>query len=286
MLTLPMLSAGLCLAGIGVAHAQTAAPASAAVSDSAGTAASTGSSSLWSQMWGDHADISVGVGAGIDQRYMGARGYRPLLMPMASITRGIFFADVSKGVGIQYLSPGGFYIGDAFNYDQGRDNRNDWLRPGGNNLRSMGSVKGTITNAITVSQQIVPWLSVNAQAELGLDGHRRGNQYQVGLESIAYKHGVNTVTLDLNAKIGDRQYNQTYFGVTQSQQSASGYRAYHPGFGIYAYAFTATWDRKFDKHWSGELIVSGSYYPTKASDSPIVQRRFGLTVLPSVSYAF
>lgn len=226
------------------------------------------------------------MGAGIDQRYMGARNYRPLFVPMASYTRGIFTADIVKGVGVQYQSPGGFYIGDTFNYDQGRDNRSDWLRPGGDNLHNMGSVKGTVTNTVTLAQQIVPWLSVNAQAELGLDGHRRGNQYQLGLESVAYKRAADTLTLDLDAKIGDRQYNQTYFGVTTSQQNASGYRAYHPGFGIYAYTFAATWDRKFTKHWSGELILSGSYYPAKAADSPIVQRRFGLTVLPSVSYGF
>ncbi|WP_236693350.1 MipA/OmpV family protein [Robbsia andropogonis] len=289
----PAVVAGVCLSvGVCTVHAQstsesasgtTAATTSSAASSSASAG---GGGSVWSQLWGDHADVNVGLGLGLDQRYMGARDYRPMIVPMFSVTRGVFLADAVKGVGVQYQSSGGFYVGDTFNYDPGRDDRNDWLRPGGDNLRNMGSVKGTVTNTVTVAQQIVPWLSVNAQAEFGLDGHRRGNQYQLGLESVAYKQGVDTLTLDLNAKIGDSQYNQTYFGVTNAQQNASGYHAYHPGFGIYAYALTATWDRKFDKHWAGELIVSGSYYPSKAAASPIVQRRFGLTILPSVSYAF
>lgn len=238
-------------------------------------------------IFGDKTAISIGMGIGTNSRYMGSRDFGPLIVPMLNISRGIFFADSVQGLGVQYQSPSGFYVGDAFNYDPGRDNADDWLRPGSDRLQKLGSVKGTITNTLTVSQQIIPsWLSVNAQAELGLDGHVRGNQYQFGLESIVLHQAHDTLTLDLNAKMGDNQYNQTYFGVTASQSRSSGFTRYSPGFGIYAYALTATWNHTFDKHWSAQFIVSGSVFTNKVADSDIVERAFGLTALPSVSYAF
>lgn len=237
-------------------------------------------------VFGDKTDVTIGMGAGLDQRYMGGRDFRPLLVPMFNVSRGIFFVDGVRGAGIQYQSKSGFYIGDAFNYDQGRDNRNDWLRPGSNYLKNMGSVKGTFTNTLTLSQQVVSWLSVNGQAEIGLDGHQRGNQYQLGLESVPWQRKSDSLTLDFDVKIGDAQYNQTYFGVSSSQSRSSGFAKYSPGFGIYAYSLSATWDHHFDKHWTGEVILSGNLYPGKVADSDVVQQKYGLTVLPSLSYAF
>lgn len=235
--------------------------------------------------FGNHTDVSVGLGLGVDQRYMGGRGYRPLIVPMLNVSRGIFFVDTVRGAGIQYQSASGFYIGEAFNYDQGRDDRDSPWRPGADRLARLGEVKGAVTSTLTVSQRIVPWLSANAQAEFGLDG-RRGHQYQLGLESIVARGTSDPVTLDVNVKAGDHRYDRTYFGITRAQSLASGIDRYAPGGGIYAYALTVTWDHHFDKHWTGELIASGSVYTDRAARSPIAQRRVGVTVLPSLSYAF
>lgn len=270
-------------AGTGAGTASPSPPASSTAMPATATTSTTPADD--GGVFGNHTDVSIGLGAGLDQRYMGARAFRPLIVPMVDVSRGIFFADTVRGAGIQYQSASGFYIGEAINYDQGRDNANDWLRPGADRLAALGSVKGTLTSTLTVSQQIVPWLSANAQAEFGLDG-RRGNQYQLGLESIVLKGTQDPVTLDANVKLGDHRYNRTYFGITRSQSLSSGYDRYAPGGGIYAYALTATWDHHFDKHWTGELIVSGSLYTDKAARSPIAQRRVGVTVLPSASYAF
>lgn len=270
------LSLALTLAAVGPASAQESAgtgtgPATAAADDGGA--------------FGNHTDVSVGLGLGVDQRYMGGRGYRPLIVPMLNVSRGIFFVDTVRGAGIQYQSASGFYIGEALNYDQGRDDRDSPWRPGADRLARLGDVRGALTSTLTVSQQIVPWLSANAQAEFGLDG-RRGNQYQLGLESIVARGTSDPVTLDVNVKAGDRRYDRTYFGITRAQSLASGIDRYAPGGGIYAYALTVTWDHHFDKHWTGELIVSGNVYTDRAARSPIAQRRVGLTVLPSVSYAF
>ena len=36
--------------------------------------------SIFGRIWGMQTDVSIGVGAGVDQRYMGGRDFSPLLL--------------------------------------------------------------------------------------------------------------------------------------------------------------------------------------------------------------
>ncbi len=92
--------------------------------------------------------------------------------------------------------------------------------------------------------------------------------------------------MDLDAKLGDRQYNRTYFGVTEAQSTSSGFARFDPGSGIYAYSLAGTWNHTVDRHWSTQLILLGTRYTNTVDDSPIVDRKFGTTVLVSLKYAF
>ena len=238
-------------------------------------------------IFGTQTDVTVGLGATVMPRYMGASSTKVLVLPNLNVQRGIFFADTVRGLGAEYQSASGFYIGQAFNYDAGRTDGNSYWRAGSNRLRGMGDVKGAITSGTTIAQQILPWLSVNAMAEFSLDHHRRGNQYQVGLESVTSTASKNdTFTGDLGAKFGDSQYNQSYFGVTATQSANSGFRAYSAGSGIYAYLLSGTWDHKFDAHWSSQVVLAGTLYTDKASDGPIVERRFTPLLYTALNYSF
>jgi outer membrane protein len=250
-----------------------------------GSLARADDGSIFARIWGMQTDVSMGAGAGVDQRYMGGRDFRPLLLPVFDISRGIFFLDSMRGAGVQYLSPSGFYAAEALNYDLGRADSDSLSRPGSDHLRGMGNVPGTLTDVITLSQQVAWWLSLNAQAEFGL-AHERGNQYQLGMESVPVHTPTDSLTLDLDLKIGTKQYNRTYFGVTHAQSASSGFTPYAPGSGIYGYSLSATWNHNFDKHWSTQLVLSATRYTHDAADSPVVQQSSGITVFPSFIYRF
>ncbi len=100
-----------------------------------------------------------------------------MVLPLVVIHRGMFFADTVRGVGAEFQSASGFYIGQAFNYDFGRSDKTSVFRPGSASLRGMGDVQGTVTSTLTAAQRLTPWLSINAQAEFAL-GDERGDQYQ------------------------------------------------------------------------------------------------------------
>ena len=237
-------------------------------------------------LFGTQTDVSFGLGVGFDQRYMGSRDFRAVVWPEFSVHRGVLFFDTMRGVGVEYQSEGGFYLGEAINYDLGRGIATSVFQPGSTNLSGMGKINGSVTNTLTIAQDLTKWLSVNAQIETALGNSNRGDQFQLGFESILPLNDKDTLTLDLDAKFGDRQYNQTYFGVTPSQRASSGLSEFAPGRGLYAYLFSGTWKHSFDKNWSTQLIISGSYYTGKADNSPVVERKLGVTAFSSLNYAF
>jgi len=237
-------------------------------------------------IFGTKTDVTLGMGIGTDQRYMGSRDDRLILWPAISLHRGIFFADTLRGAGVEWQSDFGFYIADAFNYDVGRGTETSVFRPGSINLKGMGDVKGALTNTVTVAQGLATWFSVNAQAELAVRASRRGNQYQLGVESSFPLTPKDAITLDLDAKFGDSQYNQSYFGVTQAQSRNSGFTQFTPGSGMYAYSMSGTWKHTFDKNWSTQVIVTGTRYTDKVAASPIVEREFGVTTFMSLNYSY
>ena len=237
-------------------------------------------------VFGGATEISVGVGMGTVQRYMGSSSDRFILWPVISVHRGLFFADTLRGLGAEWQSKSGFYIADAINYDVGRGVQTNVFRPGSTNLTAMGDVAQTLTNTVTIAQGLATWFSINAQAETALNGSQRGNQYQLGVESTFSSSPNDTFTFDLDGKFGDGRYNQTYFGVTSTQSQKSGFASFTPGSGVYAYALTGTWKHTMDKNWSTQLIVTGTSYTNRVSASPILDRRSGLTTFMSVNYSF
>jgi outer membrane scaffolding protein for murein synthesis (MipA/OmpV family) len=237
-------------------------------------------------IFGTQTDVAVGMGVGFDQRYMGSKDYRPIVWPAISVHRGIFFADTLRGAGAEWQSDFGLYLADALNYDVGRGTATNVFRPGSSNLTGMGEVKGTLTNTVTVAQGLATWFAITAQAEQALDGSQRGNQYQLGVESTLSITPKDTVIVDLDAKFGDRQYNQTYFGVTPSQSNNSGYAQFAPGSGVYAYFLSGNWKHSFDKNWSTQVIVTATSYTDKVAESPIVESKFGVAAFTSLNYSF
>jgi len=237
-------------------------------------------------LFGTQTDLSVGLGAGIDQKYMGSKASRPLVMPTLSAHRGAFFADFTRGLGLEWQSTSGFYVGQAFGYDLGRVTHNDELLPGSAKLSGLGDVPITATSTLTLAQQLNPRLLISADLELGLDGHERGNRYRIGLESELFKSDADSLTLDLDTHLGDARYNQTYFGVTAVQSLDSHFARFQTDPGIYAYSLSASYNHSFDSHLSALLQVSGTRYAGKLAASPIVESDTSVTALLSLIYAY
>ncbi|WP_419736116.1 MipA/OmpV family protein [Pseudomonas sp. COR18] len=237
-------------------------------------------------LWGEKTDVTLGMGVAIVPRYMGADEYRHQWVPTLSLQRGLLFIDSTRGLGLQWQSPSGFSASAALNYDFGRSDKNTSSRPGSNELEGMGSVAGATVADFTLAQQLLPWLSVSAEAELRTAGQKRGNRYRLGVEGIVYHNPRDTVAVDIDAHAGDGRYNQTYFGVSSLQSQRSGFSRFQADGGIYAYSMALNWQHMFDAHWSTVASLGASHYTDQAGASPLVETHLEATGLLALNYSF
>ena len=242
--------------------------------------------SITDSIFGGETQASIGVGVAGGPRYMGSKDYRSVPVPVLSLSRGIFFVDTYRGLGLQWQSSSGFYISQSFFYDAGRDDRNNDFRPGANRLSGMGEVDSTATSILYLSQQLTPWLSVNGEAEFALDGGERGTRYRAGLEATVLNQSRDIIVLGLDVRAADHRYNQAYFGVTGQQSQQSRFTAFTPGGGLNQYALNANWTHKFDENWSTYVLVTASELGGKVEDSPLIERKGAVSAVTSISYTF
>ena len=234
----------------------------------------------------DKTTATLGLGMGVTPRYMGADRYRALVLPMFSLQHGVLFADTTRGVGLQFQSDSGFGASMAINYDLGRKEKDNTIRPGGRELNGLGDINGATVADFTLSQQLFDWLSVSGEAELRMAGEHRGNRYRFGLEGILFHSDSDTLALDVDAHAGDGRYNQTFFGVTQAQSQRSLYGRYDADAGIYAYSAALNWQHTLDAHWSTLVSLTLTHYADQARKSPLVMRDNAGLGMFAINYTF
>lgn len=237
-------------------------------------------------LFGEKTDVAVGMGMVVAPRFMGSNQTRALLVPTVSISRGIFFADSTRGIGAEYLSDSGFYISSALSYDPGRMQRNSSWRAGSKHLQGMGDVTGTTTADIQLSQSITSWLAIDGEAEFRTAGYKRGDRYRLGLESTVLSTGKDTVTLGLNAHIGDHRYNNTYFGVSEQQEQDSHFSRFDAKSGVYAYSATVDWQHSFTPHWTLLMGMNLMAFSDRAHHSPLLESNTSAAGFAMLDYTF
>jgi outer membrane protein len=235
---------------------------------------------------GDHADLVLGAAAQLAPRYPGAKDGRVLVLPVLSAQRGVLFADTTRGAGVQFQTASGLYGAQSVFYDLGRLQRDSDWRPGSRRLAGMGDLAGSFTTRSLLAQDFGHGLSASAEAELALRDGAHRNRFRLGVELEALKAGQERLVLDLDTHWGDRRYNQAWFGVTSAQAAASGLRPFRADGGLHAASFGATWEHRFDAHWTGSLQASSLRYLGDASRSPLVERRDAVTATVALTYAF
>jgi outer membrane scaffolding protein for murein synthesis (MipA/OmpV family) len=116
----------------------------------------------------------------------------------------------------------------------------------------------------------------------------KGMTFDVGLSYAAIRQEKIFATFDLGAKLNDKKYTRTFFGVTEAESQASGLDAYRPGGGLTKVTAGVTAGYQLSRHWGVMARVQGGTFTGDAADSPIVKegsKGFGQGLL-GVSYAF
>ncbi|RFA29921.1 hypothetical protein CAI21_08835 [Alkalilimnicola ehrlichii] len=212
-------------------------------------------------------DVTIGLSGGAIPRYEGSDRLTILALPEIDVTwRDTLFANTSQGAGFYAINHDRLQLGASLGYDFGRRERHDRQ-----NLRGMGNIDDAALGMVFAGYS---WLGLDFSISVARTlGGARGTVAEAGLAYPVLLGERLVFVPNLSASWADDKHMSSYFGVSQSQASRSGYARYTAAAGIkdVGVGFQAVYG--LNNHWTLNLGIHASYLLDEAAESPLVQER-------------
>lgn len=221
--------------------------------------------------------LSFGGGISYAPRYEGAAGYRWRFMPLFEASKGKWFISPFRGIGYNFSDIKERQYGLRLAVGPERKQNVD------PHLDGMGTINYIPEIGVYFNQR-AGYVMFSSGATTG----RHGTHYEFGIGSMLPLSSADRLRFGLSSNWGDAQYNQTYFGVSPAQATATGNRlsVYTPGAGLKDYAFNLTWMHTFSTEWYSSAGLSQKWLGPAAAHSPLTQRRAASSANLLLGYRF
>jgi outer membrane protein len=230
--------------------------------------------------------VNLGAVAALAPAYEGSRTLRVSPLPFVDIS-GLLDDRVSisdaHGVAVNIIDLGNLKAGVSVNYSGGRSRRNSDRVNGLPEISSAAVVSGFLTydfRPFSAGVEVNNRLGPDSGATVAVGGDYRFRPV-TGME----------VSLGPKVVFADRQYEQTFFGVSESSAAratalGNPMQAYNATPGIKNVELSLTAKYAITDHWSGLAHVTLSELLGSAANSPLTQRRLQPTVAAGLIYKF
>lgn len=234
---------------------------------------------------------SLKAGVANAPRYSGSeeRMTGPLLGGKIVSPWGIFL-DSDKGLGWGYE-------GNAFSFSTyvgasgSRKDKNESMHAGSKRLKGMGEIKSRAQVGVNASYNL-GGVIIGATLEHALkdDDHKETgkayNHLELSLGTNLYEGRYGSVDASLSSHFGDREYLQTWYGVTTGQEANSRFKEYKAGAGNISNGMNLVWSVPISEHTQFSTLLDVQYLADEAGKSPIVERRLQTSVMGVLEYTF
>lgn len=232
-------------------------------------------------------DISLGLGAGVKPTFEGSDRYSVQAMPLVNV---VYKDMISLGInGLNaYWRNGPLRIGAGLTYNSGRpDSKENGVlgSQGDDRLRGMGGIDTALGLKAFASYRL-GIVDVSASVTKYTGGNNNGVVSDVGIAMPYRLTNELTVTPHTGLTWGNRDYMQTFFGVTSAQSANSGFAKYSVGAGIKDIKAGIDANYRLDKNWFLNLRTDVKQLVGKAADSPISFSDTGVTAMAAIGYRF
>jgi outer membrane scaffolding protein for murein synthesis (MipA/OmpV family) len=239
-------------------------------------------------------------------RYEGTGSRKVSALPVLQVewSNGVFISGMSAGMHLSN-SPTVEY-GPLLAVKPGRDDSGN-----GNDIGSMNSLIGPLPIAgekmRTTPEGLAGMDEIGARLQaggfynlylspqwrltssllVGAGREHHGARIELGVQRLALAAGErHRVSLSAGLGIVNRQYNATYFGVTETEARRSRFNAYAPGAGLQDVQIGARWNWTLTPSWMLTSTLQAKRLLGDASHSPLAERSTNLTVSTAVAYRF
>lgn len=237
----------------------------------------------------DGLHIRAGLAAGGAPRYTGSDEYAGNLAPIIDMSYGPYFFNTFEGLGARLQSDGGASASASLFIDGGRTSKQDgnYLTGASKKLKGMNNVKSSGILILQGTLPVAEWLAISARADTRITGQRhRGTSYSLSLDSSVYQTERDDVGLSIAVNGGDRDYNNTYFGVTPEESLTSRFSAFKAKAGLHSASVSANWTHVLDEKWALFSQVNVDQLGGKVKDSPLVEKKTQATAAVGFTYTF
>jgi outer membrane protein len=207
--------------------------------------------------------VTVGIGMGSGPKFEGSNEYAIMPIPIISMEYGSFFLSPMGGVGMR-VPVEGFVISPALR-----------VRPE-RNINSDGGLGDRTTSLRLAGGAGIVWnaggFSLGADVSQGLSEKNKGWTYDL---EAGYSRPISaewSYTAKVSAMYADRDYNQTYFGITSDESVRTGYETYYARAGFKHVGLGGSLNHVIDKDTMLGIFASYRRLIGPAADSPIVER--------------
>ena len=234
---------------------------------------------------------SLKAGVANAPRYSGSdeRMTAPVLGGKIISPWGIFL-DTDTGLGWGYEGNAlslSAYVGAS----DSRKDKNQSMHAGSKRLKGMGEIKSRPQLGVSAAYNL-GGVIIGASLEHALkeDDHKdTGKAYthlELSLGTNLYEGRFGSVDASLNSHFGDRDYLQTWYGVTTGQAARSRFKEYKAAGGNISNGMNLVWSLPINEHTQFSTLLDVQYLANEAGKSPIVEQRLQASVLGELQYTF
>ncbi len=223
-------------------------------------------------------DVMIGAGVMYEPKYEGSDEMEFSPLPFVSAT---FFDRLTidpTGAELKAYEQGPFQFDVNLGYDFGRKEKDS------GDLRGMGNVDGGVTVGGKTTLSYGP-----ADFFVSVDKTLGGSEGLLGTFGAEVTHPFNEKLVfgaGASATFADKNYMQSYFGVTDAQAARSGYATYKPGSGVKSVDLSVSATYMFNENWMVRAEQEVGLLVGGAADSPLVKREVQSKSMLFLGYQF
>jgi outer membrane scaffolding protein for murein synthesis (MipA/OmpV family) len=157
----------------------------------------------------------------------------------------------------------------------------------GNGLNGMDDIGARLQVGGFANYYLSPQWRLTSSLLYGAGNERDGARLELGVQRLAAVLGArHRVSLSAGVAVVNRNYNQTYFGVSVPQASRSGFAYYEAAGGLQDAHLGARWNWTLSPSWMLTSSLQAKRLLGSAGKSPLVERPANLTVSTAIAYRF
>lgn len=227
----------------------------------------------------------IGIGSRIGPLYQGSSVYGVSALPLLRVSYADTISLGPRGLRVHLRDSESYSLDAGLGYHPGRDELadNDFGTGRDERLRGLGDIDGAIGLRLRTSTE---YSAVRLRGSITKFTGRDNNGVR-GSVSLGTFVPL-TDDLILIPRVGtvwaSQEYNQTFFGVTNSQATSSNFEQFSAGSGFNSFRAGITGRSQLSDNWSWRLRIRGEHLLGDASGSPVSKTDSMVSVLSGFMY--